>query len=205
MKARCEKERPRSCVEGSLSKPNFRLGGDIDDVTKKRWSGIAPNSKLYQAYDRLAREEEEYTDSLENPVPPPEDKSDESNSNENIPSLKEDCQPESLDSNYSDEKPLNGRRFKKLQQKWEMLSGHNSTESPPHSPTHAVGKSKIPRPVISPVRPSGIPVPVSPTTKSGLKTVKKVTTPPSGGKATIAKGINGIKSLPLKKTGSSAR
>lgn len=204
-KVRCEKERPRSCVEGSLSKPNFRLCGDVDDVTKKRWSGIALNSKLYQAYDRLAKEEEEYTDSLENPVPPPEDRSDESNSNENVPSLKEDCEPESLDSNYSDEKPLNGRRFKKLQQKWEMLSGQNSTESPPPSPTHTAGKSKIPRPVISPIRPSGIPVPVSPTTKGTVKAMKRVTTPPSGGKAAFAKGIGGVKNSPLKKTGASTR
>lgn len=201
-KVRCEKERPRSCVEGSLSN---RLCGDVDDVAKKRWSGIALNSKLYQAYDRLAKEEEEYTDSLENPVPPPEDRSDESNSNENVPSLKEDCEPESLDSNYSDEKPLNGRRFKKLQKKWEMLSGQNSTESPPSSPTHAAGKSKIPRPVISPIRPSGIPVPVSPTTKSAVKTVKRVTTPPSGGKVAIAKGISGVKSSTLKKTGACTR
>ncbi|XP_018565929.1 uncharacterized protein LOC108906959 isoform X2 [Anoplophora glabripennis] len=204
-KVRCEKERPRSCVEGSLSKPNFRLCGDVDDVTRKRWSGIALNSKLYQAYDRLAKEEEEYTDSLENPVPPPVDKSDESNSNENVPSLKEDCEPESLDSNYSDEKPLNGRRFKKLQQRWEMLSGQNSTESPPSSPTHAAGKSKIPRPVISPVRPSGIPVAVSPTTKGGLKSVKRVTTPPSGSKTAVNKGLNGVKSSPLKKAGVCAR
>ncbi|KAJ8915224.1 hypothetical protein NQ315_015447, partial [Exocentrus adspersus] len=201
-KLRSEKERPRSCVEAS-SKPSFRLGGDVNEVTKKRWSGIALNSKLYQAYDRLARDEEEYTDSLETPVPPPpEDRSDE----DNVPSLKEECEPESLDSNYSDEKPLNGRRFKKLQQRWEMLSGQNSTESPPASPTHAAPKSKIPRPVISPVRPSGIPVPASPTGKSVSKTGKKqVASPTSNGRATIAKGIGAVKSSPIRKAGPGTR
>nr|CAH7731909.1 unnamed protein product [Callosobruchus chinensis] len=97
------RERPRSYVD-SNTKTSFRLGDD--DVVKKRWSGIAMNSKLYQAYDKLLKEEE------------------------------------------------------KLQQKWEMLSVQKSeSESPPQSPTHT--KSKIPRPITSPIRPSGIPVPVS--------------------------------------------
>lgn len=183
-----EKERPRSCVEGGVSKANFKLGEDINDIMKKRWSSIGLNSKLYQAFDRLGKEEEEYTDSLENP-----DKSDDTNSSERIPPLKEDREPESLDSNFSDEKPLNGRRFKKLQQKWELLSGQNSTESPPSSPTNVGNKSKIPRPITSPVRPSGIPVPV-----------KKVITPPSG-KNPLLKGINIVKNSPMKKPTPSAR
>ncbi|KAJ8956774.1 hypothetical protein NQ314_006649 [Rhamnusium bicolor] len=204
IKTRGEKERPRSCVEGGLSRPSFKIGEDINDTVRKRWSGIGQNSKLYQAFERLAREEEEYTDSLENQ--PQEDKSEESNSNENVPSLKEDCEPESLDSNFSDEKPLNGRRFKKLQQKWEMLSGQNSSESPPLSPTHAPNKSKIPRPITSPIKPSGIPVPVSPTVKGGLKTVKKVTTPPASSKVNSStKGVSSVKSSPLKRAGPCAR
>lgn len=105
-KNRNDKERPRSCIEGGLVKPNFKLGDDINNIMKKRWSGIAPNSKLYQAFDRLAKEEEEYTDSLE--TPEQHDKNDDCNSDKNIPMLKEDCAPESLDSNFSDEKPLNG-------------------------------------------------------------------------------------------------
>ncbi|KAJ8979938.1 hypothetical protein NQ317_003680, partial [Molorchus minor] len=201
---RSDKERPRSCVEsGGISRPSFKLGEDVNNVTKKRWSGIALNSKLYQAYDRLGRDDEEYTDSLENPGPQ-EDKSEESNSNENVPSLKEE-EPESLDSNFSDEKPLNGRRFKKLQQKWEMLSGQNSTESPPESPTHTPSKSKIPRPITSPNRPSGIPVPVSPTPKSCLKTIRKITTPPGNSKSGSVKGISNIKNSPMKRAGTTAR
>ncbi|XP_031333740.1 uncharacterized protein LOC116163770 isoform X2 [Photinus pyralis] len=185
------KVRPRSCIEpGVLSKPSFRLGEDVTVIAKKRWSGISLTSKLYQAYDRLAREdtEEEYTDSLEtynnrnNRVPSAE-KSD-SNSSEDASRLRDDG-PESLESQAADEKPLNGTRFRKLQEKWEKLSGKDLPCSPPQSPTHA-NKSKIPRLVTSPVRPpSGIPVPVvSPTTKPS-KIAKKVTTPPSGNRKCI--------------------
>ncbi|KAI4459389.1 run and sh3 domain containing [Holotrichia oblita] len=170
------KQRPRSCVEpGYLSKPSFKLGEDVNTVAKKRWSGISLSSKLYQAYSRLAHEsEEEYTDSLEN--------NHHQNTQDEITRLDNVSQiaPESLDSNFSDDKPLNGKKFKKLQKKWEMLSGKESI-SPPESPTH--NKSKIPRPVASPVKPSGIPIPISPsTTKSNMKgiTIKKVVTPPGG-------------------------
>ncbi|CAH2006314.1 unnamed protein product [Acanthoscelides obtectus] len=134
------RERPRSYVD-SNTKMSFKLGDD--DVVKKRWSGIAMNSKLYQAYDKLLKEEE-YVDSLET----------------DTKKIEEEKELESLDSNFSDEKPLNGKRFRKLQQKWEMLSVQKSeSESPPQSPTHT--KSKIPRPITSPIRPSGIPIPVS--------------------------------------------
>ncbi|KAG5887717.1 hypothetical protein JTB14_020019 [Gonioctena quinquepunctata] len=202
-KPRTDKERPRSCVDtGGVARTSFKLGEDMNSIAKKRWSGIALNSKLYQVYDRLAKEDEEYTDSLENPER--EDKSEESNSNENVPSLKEEYEPESLDSNFSDEKPLNGRRFKKLQQKWEMMSGQNSTESPPPSPTQ-VNKSKIPRPIMSPVKPSGIPVPVSLATKGGNKTVKKVTTPPGAKVNPLVKGVNNAKSSPQIRAGPSTR
>lgn len=187
-RTKSDKERPRSCVEGAIQKPNFKLGEDINDVMKKRWSSIGLNSKLCQAFDRLAKDEEEYTDSLENP-----DKSDDTNSSERIPPLKEDRELESLDSNFSDEKPLNGKRFKKLQQKWELLSGQNPTESPPSSPTNLGNKSKIPRPITSPVRPSGIPVPL-----------KKAITPPAG-KNPVLKGVNSIKNSPMKKPTPSPR
>lgn len=134
------KERPRSCVDAPAIKPAFKLG-DITTAAKKRWSGIPPNSKLFLAYDRLAKEDdEEYTDSLET-------------------------------GQAEEEQPLNGNRFKKLQQKWEMLSGH----SPPTSPTHS--KSKIPRPITSPVRPSGIPVLISPNSKKkGIPIASKKST-----------------------------
>lgn len=80
-----------------------------------------------------------------------------------------------------------------MQQKWEMISGQNSTESPLQSPTHVATKSKIPRPITSPIRPSGIPVPV-----------KKVTTPP-GGKAPVIKGAGSVKNSPAKRAGPNTR
>lgn len=186
-RTKSEKERPRSCVDSCLPKPSFKLGEDVNNVMKKRWSSIGLNSKLYQAFDRLGKEDEEYTDSLENP------ENSDDNTSDRIASIKPDIEPESLDSNFSDEKPLNGKRFKKLQQKWELLSGQNSTESPPTSPTNIGNKSKIPRPITSPVRPSGIPV-----------LVKKVVTPP-GGKNPILTGINSVRNSPAKKPTSSGR
>ncbi|XP_044263071.1 uncharacterized protein LOC123010326 isoform X2 [Tribolium madens] len=187
-----KKERPRSCVEsGSLPKPNFKLG-DVTTAAKKRWSGISSNSKLYLVYDRLAREdEEEYTDSLENQTKPEE------NSDENIPSLHSEP-PESLDSNISDDKPINGRRFKKLQQKWEMLSGRESNPSPPLSPTNT--KSKIPRPITSPIKPSGIPVLISPsgknqkTPKKNLVQTKPPTKPPKKGTCVRTSRVDQVES-----------
>lgn len=185
LKPTIAKQRPRSCIDpGYLSKPSFKLGEDVTTVAKKRWSGISLSSKLYQVYNRLAHDsEEEYTDSLENNHHNTH-QDDEATQIDNLP---QDA-PESLESNVSDDKPLNGRKFKKLQRKWEMLSGKDST-SPPESPTH--GKSKIPRPVASPVKPSGIPIAISPsTTKPNAKslTPKKAVTPPGG----IPKKVSGI-------------
>ncbi|XP_017778180.1 PREDICTED: uncharacterized protein LOC108563887 [Nicrophorus vespilloides] len=184
---RLSKQRPRSCVD---PKPAFKIGEDVNTVLKKRWSGINMSSKLFTAYNRLAHEnsEEEYTDSLETSPPtvvsPPKQL-------ENVIKMEE--APESLDSNFSlDEKPLNGKKFKKLQRKWEMLSGKE--QSPPDSPTHG-NKSKIPRPVSSPSsRPSGIPVAVSPTKKIAPP-VKKAVTPPGNKPAKFVP-----KSSPAKKT-----
>ncbi|KAK5650643.1 hypothetical protein RI129_001672 [Pyrocoelia pectoralis] len=203
------KIRPRSCIEpGVLSKPSFRLGEDVTMIAKKRWSGISLTSKLYQAYDRLAHEdtEEEYTDSLEthnnrsNKVP----NSEKSDSSEDAPRLRDDV--ESLESNTVDEKPLNGNRFRKLQEKWEKLSGRDLSCSPPQSPTHT-NKSKIPRPVTSPVRPpSGIPVPVISPTSKPSKIAKKAITPPNGNRKPIGSvsrtpsGTNLLKTAATKKT-----
>uniref|UniRef100_A0AAR5Q0I9 Iporin n=1 Tax=Dendroctonus ponderosae TaxID=77166 RepID=A0AAR5Q0I9_DENPD len=184
-----DKERPRSCVDpGMFNAPTFKLGEDVNNVAKKRWSNIATNSKLYQAYDRLAKEDEEYADSLESPqMQPPLSIVAEK------PFKTEHPEPESLDSNYSDKKPVNGRRFKKLQQRWEMLSAKDSFEkdSPPPSPTHPNVKSKIPRPITSPVRPSGIPVLISPPAKPALKKTPSAQVGPV--KATPIKNVSAKK------------
>lgn len=184
-KTRSTEQRPKSCLE--LSKPNFKLNEDVTCYAKKRWSGISSSNRLHQVYDRLACEEEEYVDSLEATVQNTNQSADEErSSNQNVPVLSEDG-PESLDSNLADDKPVKGRRFKKLQKKWEMLSGqeptptsHPTPQSPPGSPTHT-GKSKIPRPLTSPVKPSGIPVPVS---------VKKAATPTNAASKKITNGFS---------------
>lgn len=178
-RSRSDKPRPRSCIDPGLlsAKPTFKLGEDVNSALKKRWSGINFSSKLYAAYNRLGslaaeNSEDEYTDSLEQNGGQAADEV----------TLPLDG-PESLDSNISDDKPLNGRKFKKLQRRWEMLS--TKEVSPPESPTHTP-KSKIPRPVISPIKPSGIPVPVSPTYK-GIKGVAKKVTSPNGAAAVKSK------------------
>lgn len=75
-----------------------------------------------------------------------------------------------------------------------MLSGQNSTESPPQSPTHTP-KSRIPRPITSPIKPSGIPVPVV-----SNKTVKKITSPTVAVKtSTPVKSLNTVKSSPVRR------
>ncbi|XP_045478169.1 uncharacterized protein LOC123683260 isoform X2 [Harmonia axyridis] len=206
MKGRGDKERPRSCCDpGVLGKPTFKLGEDVTSIAKKRWSGIALNSKLYQVYDRLAREDdEEYTDSLENANNFRGEECDDNNSDENIPQI----QPESLEYNTNEEgKPLNGKRFKKLQQRWEMLSGKDQAFSPPLSPTHTPNtpntpsKSRIPRLITSPVKPvSGIPTPVCQGSKTANAKVgqKKVTTPPSS-KPPSTNKVGSVKSSPARK------
>nr|XP_022919540.1 uncharacterized protein LOC111428305 isoform X2 [Onthophagus taurus] len=159
------KARPRSCIDpGCYSKPGFKLAEDVASIAKKRWSGVPLTSKLYQAYNRLAIDsEEEYTDSLETHYHQQAQVDDEALSHvENLP--KDEGEENRVE-------PLNGKKFKKLQRKWEMLSGKEggNDQTPPESPTHV--KSKIPRPVISPVKPSGIPVAIpSPTGRGKIPT-----------------------------------
>lgn len=210
-----ERLRPRSCVD-----PNFKLVDDAAGTLKKRWSGIHLGSKFVQAFDRLADDtEEEYTDSLEHTasnmhlrqqhrrrgLDEEAGNSNEEGSTSPVPSLHEDG-PESLDSNLStDDKPLNGGKFRRLQMKWEMLSGRES-QSPPTSPSHSQKSlSKIPRLVTSPVK-SGIPV-LSPSfmkAPSKIPAAKKVTTPPGVVKKTtglIAKPPTPKGSIPKKPAG----
>uniref|UniRef100_A0A1B6D1K6 SH3 domain-containing protein n=1 Tax=Clastoptera arizonana TaxID=38151 RepID=A0A1B6D1K6_9HEMI len=135
--------RPRSCVD---SVGGFSVVSDIASTVRKRWSGIHLGSKLVNAFDRLAPDdtEEEYSDSLETGVP---------TSNVTKTSTNGDLGEE------------NSGKFRRLQMKWEMLSGRESAtqsrESTPmsspvkssNSSVSGAPKSRIPRPVTSPVRP----------------------------------------------------
>ncbi|XP_067013315.2 serine-rich adhesin for platelets [Anabrus simplex] len=208
-----QKQRPRSCVDATSNGAqggtgSFSLMTDIASTVKKRWSGIHLGSKLFQAFDRLAAEdtEEEYTDSLENTprlnVPKQKQASSSSNTSDEYPEVinKDSCAPpvpqkpteekktdENAKTTESDNKSAmtGGGKFRRLQMKWEMLSGKEATGkvSPGPSPTSphkspdsnnssvsSSGRSKIPRPVTSPVRASGIPV-LSP--QAGRTNMKK--------------------------------
>ncbi|GLV31098.1 uncharacterized protein CBL_12172 [Carabus blaptoides fortunei] len=211
-----ERQRPRSCVDPNIGLTGgFKLCDDVTGTVKKRWSGIHMGSKFGQAFDRLADDtEEEYTDSLEHTAHNVQRRgarngelttnSQEEGSSSPAPSLHEDG-PESLESQLSDDRPLNGGKFRRLQMKWEMLSGKDvmTQPSPPLSPSHTL-KSKIPRLVNSPVK-SGIPV-LSPSflkmpTKQ-QQPVKKATTPPSLKKPTpVSKIATTVKSSVTKKSG----
>ncbi|KAF6208542.1 hypothetical protein GE061_017000 [Apolygus lucorum] len=124
--------RPRSCVDAVA-------GGDMACTAKKRWSGVQVGSRLVNAYDRL-QADEEFPDSLE---PDVKSSSDEGTEREE---LEKDKDPKDR-----------GGKFRSLQKKWEMLSGHtvgSSDLSPVKSVSSNQGvRSKIPRPVTSPVRP----------------------------------------------------
>ncbi|XP_063216651.1 uncharacterized protein LOC134527681 isoform X2 [Bacillus rossius redtenbacheri] len=167
-----ERPRPRSGVDSG----GFSLVSDLASTVRKRWSGIQLGSKLFQAFDRLTAEDgdDEYPDSLETNLRPDAGRKGSGSSG-------------STGEDFSEGVPRDGAaspapstqegveqgtgRFRKLQMKWEMLSGkETSTEkvSPVTSPqsqgsggsTPSTGRSRIPRLVTSPVRPaSGIPVP----------------------------------------------
>jgi hypothetical protein len=187
---------------------------------KKRWSGIQLGSKLFQAFDRLAAEdtEEEYSDSLENkPRGRRRHTSSSSNNSTSDDYVENITRDESVPTaplvnvkapktdetrsrgSTSEKKPsagAGGGKFRRLQMKWEMLSGKEAginDKVPPGgltSPGQASdgtcgsantsvtssGRSKIPRPVTSPVRTSGIPV-LSPQQSTRPKIA--VTTPPT--------------------------
>lgn len=217
-----DKPRPRSCVDNTVQGGGggFSLVTDIASTVKKRWSGIQLGSKLFQAFDRLAAEdtEEEYSDSLENKPRGRKRQTSTSSNNstsddyvDNItrdesvspaPLLVEQgtkTNETSSGESAPDKKPTagtGGGKFRRLQMKWEMLSGKEASTnekvspgglaSPGQTSDSAGGstntsvtsscRSKIPRPVSSPIRASGIPV-LSP--QQSTRSKKTVTTPPT--------------------------
>jgi hypothetical protein len=196
----------------------FSLVTDIASTVKKRWSGIQLGSKLFQAFDRLATEdtEEEYSDSLENkPRARKRQTSSSSNNSTSDDYVENITRDESISpaplvvdqtpktnktgsgESAPEKKPTTGTgggKFRRLQMKWEMLSGKEASTNEKVSPggttspgqtTDSIGgstntsvagsgRSKIPRPVTSPIRSSGIPV-LSP--QQATRSKKTVTTP----------------------------
>lgn len=218
-----DKPRPRSCVDNTVQGAGFSLVTDIASTVKKRWSGIQLGSKLFQAFDRLATEdtEEEYSDSLENkPRGRRRQTSSSSNNSTSDDYVENITQDESaspapcvvdqatkmnetnLGENGLEKKRASvtgGGKFRRLQMKWEMLSGKEASTDEkvsPGGPTSpgqtndgaggstnvsvtSSGRSKIPRPVTSPVRASGIPVLSPQQSTRSKKTVVALPTPTS--------------------------
>ena len=196
-----EKVRPRSCIDHTVQGTGgFSLVTDIASTVKKRWSGIHLGSKLFQAFDRLGTEdtEEEYSDSLENKPRRRHTSTSSNNSTsddypENI-TREASPQPSAEKADTQTEPPgdnrTGGGKFKRLQMKWEMLSGKEVNPNDPSptgnslSPNQAsdstsgstpTTRSKIPRLVTSPVRGSDISV----TSPQQIQVKKTVTSPPA--------------------------
>ena len=189
-----EKTRPRSCIDHTVhGTGGFSLVTDIASTVKKRWSGIHLGSKLFQAFDRLGTEdtEEEYSDSLENRPRRRHTSTSSNNSTSDDITREESPLPivATLEPQTGENRSsvgTGGGKFKRLQMKWEMLSGKevNSNDPSPTgnslSPNQAsdstsgstpTSRSKIPRLVTSPVRSSDITI-----TSPQPTQVKKVNT-----------------------------
>lgn len=168
------KIRPRSCVaygnyddkSGDMHKP------DMETVKKRLSNPIG--SKVFRALDKLASEDsEDYTDSLEHS---PLNRA----SNRHPAPTK----PHGQDK-IDDEETMPGEaKFRKLQEKWELMVGKEESKnqpamSSPLSPTRtptSLGKSKIPRLLTSPVKQSNAISGPSKNTKSpvsGIPSLKK--------------------------------
>lgn len=145
-----KKARPRSCVAYNMDDTKCGIGAHKDDPqnAKKRYSSINP--KAFYALERLD-DSEDYTDSLEH-------------SPLNKKASKQAQQQPKLqnpDGKSNEDDGLPGEtRFRKLQEKWELIVGKEVGKPAPATPPSPVrtfgasGKSKIPRLLTSPVKQS---------------------------------------------------
>ncbi|VVC43433.1 Hypothetical protein CINCED_3A003902 [Cinara cedri] len=118
-----ESSRPRSYVDSAKTV-------DVASTASKRWSGVQMGSKLATAFERLDN-------------------------------IDERIQPE-IEADTEKLVPVKGNRFRRLQMKWELLSTKDLTVDTPNfdgpqsdafRARRAATKSRIPRPVLSPVQP----------------------------------------------------
>ncbi|KAL5244694.1 hypothetical protein ACI65C_012104 [Semiaphis heraclei] len=125
-----ESSRPRSYVDSAA-----KTTVDVAGTASKRWSGVHMGSKLATAFERL------------------------DNIDERIQQEAAETCHSSNDA--SKETPVKGQRFRRLQMKWELLSTKDLTLDTPDfdgprgvstSARRAAVKSRIPRPVLSPVQ-----------------------------------------------------
>lgn len=170
-----KKIRPRSCIAYNVDdKYGIMHKGDPQNI-KKRFSSALSSRTVY-ALDKLTSEDsEDYTDSLEH-----------SPLNRAV-SKQQQSKMQSPDSKTSDDGVPGETKFKKLQEKWELMIGKEGGKNQPvvttpPSPMRtfgALGKSKIPRLLTSPVKQSNL-VPIASkqmkSPLSGIPALKKPTT-----------------------------
>ncbi|XP_006558765.1 uncharacterized protein LOC726949 isoform X2 [Apis mellifera] len=168
------KIRPRSCVAYSNYDDKSGIHKSDMETVKKRLSNPI-GSKIFRTLDKLASEDsEDYTDSLEHsPL---------NRASNKQPMSRKSHSP---DNKIDDEDNMSGEeKFRKLQEKWELMVGKEDTKiqpsiSTPLSPTKTptnVGKSKIPRLLTSPVKQSNTISGPAKNTKcpiSGIPSLKK--------------------------------
>ncbi|XP_018406988.1 PREDICTED: uncharacterized protein LOC108783041 isoform X2 [Cyphomyrmex costatus] len=183
-----KKIRPRSCIAYNMDdKCNILHKGDLQNA-KKRFSAINP--KAFYALDKLTSEDsEDYTDSLEH-SPLNKKASKQSQSKLLNPDKSSDDNGLSVET-----------KFKKLQEKWELMGkeGNNKgqpvamTPSSPVRTFGVLGKSKIPRLLTSPVKQSNVATNIvgksSKSPMSGVSSLKKPANLPTT-KTTLKKPID---------------
>ncbi|XP_011173409.2 uncharacterized protein LOC105205667 isoform X1 [Solenopsis invicta] len=182
-----KKTRPKSCIAYNMDdKYSIVHKGDIQNA-KKRFSAINP--KAFYALDKLTSEDsEDYTDSLEHS--PLSKKASKQQPQSKLFS------PDTKSSN--DNGVPTETKFKKLQEKWELMIGKEGNKTQPTvmtppSPVRtygALGKSKIPRLLTSPVKQSNVATNLGKASKSpvspGISSLKKPANLPTA-KTTLKK------------------
>ncbi|RLU24449.1 hypothetical protein DMN91_002538 [Ooceraea biroi] len=175
-----KKARPRSCVAYNVDdKCGVAHKSDLQNA-KKRFSTI--NAKAFYALDKLLSEDsEDYTDSLEH-----------SPLNKRASKQTQHMKLQNPDGRSNDDDGLPSEtKFRKLQEKWELIIGKEGGKTQPAATTPpspvrtfgASGKSKIPRLLTSPVKQSNVAANVvgkpmkSPV--SGIPSLKKPATLPA--------------------------
>lgn len=169
-----KKIRPRSCITYNMDdKCSIVHKGNLQNA-KKRFSAINP--KAFYALDKLTSEDsEDYTDSLEH-----------SPLNKKASKQSQQSKLFSPDAKSSDDDGLSTEtKFRKLQEKWELMIGKEGskvqpTVMTPSSPVRTfgvLGKSKIPRLLTSPVKQSNVAANIvgksSKSPISGISSLKK--------------------------------
>ncbi|XP_051165315.1 uncharacterized protein LOC127284070 isoform X3 [Leptopilina boulardi] len=170
------KARPRSCINYGFDDKCRDQKAEIEKAAKKRWSHLPLSSKFH--FDRIGSEDsEEYTDSLEHsPL-----------NRASAKSISRLRSPETRVIDDEDEVIPADVKFRKLQEKWEMVLGKDESKeqivpppsSPNRTPTCNIGKSKIPRLLTSPIRTLNLTNAQGKNTKSpvtGIPALKKTPT-----------------------------